>query len=199
MATRPSRREDASPPPHESTSRQLLERARHGDPDALGRLLERCLPQLHRWTHRRLARWVRTAADTTDLVHDAVLGTVRRLSGFEIRGRHALSAYLRAAVQNRIRDEHRRFERRGPSTSASEAMVDRGPSPFDAAVAGEALARYRAALARLSPRDRELIVAHVDLGYSHAQIGCMTGRSPNAARMALQRAVHRLAELMKDV
>ena len=199
MAARSSRREDASPPPHESTSRQLVERARQGDSDALGRLLERCLPRLHRWAHGRLARWVRTAADTSDLVHDAVLGSVRHLSGFEIRGRQALSAYLRAAVQNRIRDEHRRFKRRGPSIGTSEAIADRGPSPFDAAAAGEELARYRAALARLSRRDRELVVAHIDLGYSHAQIGCMTGRSPNAARMALQRAVHRLAGFMKDV
>lgn len=199
MATRSSRAKGAPVRRHESTSRQLLERARHGDSDALARLLERCLPGLRRWAHGRLARWVRTAADTTDIVHDAVLGTVRQLSGFEARGQQALSAYLRAAVQNRIRDEHRRFKRRGLSIPAPETLVDRGPSPFDSAAASEARTRYRTALARLSPGDRQLIVAHVDLGYSHAQIGCMTGRSPNAARMALQRAVHRLADLMRDV
>jgi RNA polymerase sigma-70 factor, ECF subfamily len=199
MATRSSRTESASASRHESTSRQLLERARRGDADALARVLEQCLPRLRRWTHGRLARWVRTAADTTDIVHDAVLGTVRQFSGFEARGRHALSAYLRAAVQNRIRDEHRRFKRRGISVPAPEALVDRGLSPFDSAAASEARTRYLTALARLRPGDRQLIVAHIDLGYSHAQIGCMTGRSPNAARMALQRAVHRLAELMRDV
>jgi RNA polymerase sigma-70 factor (ECF subfamily) len=199
MATRRSRMDGASASRHESTSRELLDRARRGDADALARVMERCLPRLHRWAHRRLARWVRTAADTTDIVHDAVLGTVRQFSGFEPRGRQALSAYLRAAVQNRIRDEHRRFKRRGVPIPAAEALVDRGPSPFESAAASEARTRYRTALARLSLADRRLIVAHVDLGYSHAQIGCMTGRTPNAARMALQRAVHRLAELMRDV
>ena len=58
--------------------------------------------------------------------------------------------------------------------------------------------RYRAALASLNTSDRELIVAHVELEYTHAQIGCMTGRSPNAARMALQRAVGRLAARMAE-
>jgi DNA-directed RNA polymerase specialized sigma24 family protein len=43
-----------------------------------------------------------------------------------------------------------------------------------------------------------LIVAHVELGYSHAQLGCMTGRSSNAARMALRRAIGRLAERMRE-
>jgi DNA-directed RNA polymerase specialized sigma24 family protein len=38
----------------------------------------------------------------------------------------------------------------------------------------------------------------MELDYSHDQLGCMIGRSPNAARMALRRAVGRLAEQMRD-
>ncbi|HLG56575.1 MAG TPA: sigma-70 family RNA polymerase sigma factor [Vicinamibacterales bacterium] len=189
---------DASRRPPAPSSRRLLARAQLGDPDALGELIERYLPQLHRWTHGRLARWVRAGADTTDIVHDAVLGAVRRLPAFAPRGPHALARYLRVAVRNRIRDEHRRFARRGVRVGGLESLVDRRPSPFDRAAAHQEQARYRAALARLSPQDRELIVAHVELDYTHEQLGCMTGRSPNAARMALQRAVHRLAERMRD-
>jgi DNA-directed RNA polymerase specialized sigma24 family protein len=80
----------------------------------------------------------------------------------------------------------------------SERLVDQSPSPLDRALIQEQDARYRAALARLGLRDRELIVAHVELGYTHAQLGCMTGRSRNAARMALERAVRRLAAQMRD-
>jgi DNA-directed RNA polymerase specialized sigma24 family protein len=57
--------------------------------------------------------------------------------------------------------------------------------------------RYRAALDRLGARDRELIVAHVELDYTHEQLGCMIGRSRNAARMALHRAIGRLARQMR--
>jgi RNA polymerase sigma factor (sigma-70 family) len=170
-----------------------------GDADALGHLLGRYLPRLARWAHGRLPRWTRSAADTTDFVHDAILGTLRRLPTLETRSRHALAAYLRAAVRNRIRDEHRRFHRRGKQVDGLDRLADGQPSPFERASTNEEIARYRAALARLRRRDRELIVAHVELGYTHEQLGCMIARSPDAARIALQRAIHRLAHLMRDV
>jgi RNA polymerase sigma-70 factor (ECF subfamily) len=180
------------------TPRHLLARARLGDSTALGQLVSRCLPQLHRWAHGRLRRCARAAADTSDFIQDAVLHTIRRLHTFELRGQDALAAYLRQAVQNRIRDEYRRVARHGTPAALSEALVDPAPSPVDRAITGEMEVRYRTALRRLSPTDRELIVAHVELDYTHDQLGCMTGRSPNAARMALKRAVRRLLEQMHD-
>jgi RNA polymerase sigma-70 factor (ECF subfamily) len=176
----------------------LLAQAHIGDRMALGRLVGRCLPALTRWAHRRLPRWARTASDTTDLIQDAVLQTLRRGRTLDLRSRQALAAYLREAVRNRIRDEHRRFARRGNHDAPSDLLVDNAPSPLDRALTRETDARYRAAPARLSSPDRELIVAHVELDYTHEQLGCMTGRSRNAARMALERAVRRLAELMRD-
>jgi RNA polymerase sigma-70 factor, ECF subfamily len=181
-----------------TSSWRLVDRARIGDRTALGRLIDRCLPALTRWAHRRLPPWVRTAADTADLVQDAVLRTLQQTRTLDVRSRRALAAYLREAVQNRIRDEHRRIGRRGVHETLADTLVDPEPSPLDRALSREQEARYRAALARLSPADRELIVAHVELDYTHAQLGCMTGRSPNAARMALERAVRRLAEQMRD-
>jgi RNA polymerase sigma factor (sigma-70 family) len=181
-----------------TSSQRLLDRARIGDRTAFGRLIGRCLPGLTRWAHRRLPGWARTAADTTDLVQDAVLRTLQQTRTLDLRSRRALAAYLREAVQNRIRDEHRRIARRGVHATLADTLVDRAPSPLDRTLNQEQDARYRAALARLSPRDRELVVAHVELDYTHAQLGCMTGRSRNAARMALERAVRRLAAQMRD-
>lgn len=179
-------------------SGRLLARARLGDASAIGHLLDRCLPELRRWAQGRLPRWARAAADTTDVVHDVLLDTLRRLPTLDFRGRRALAAYLRQAVQNRIRDEHRRFARWGNHGELSEDWVDLAPSPLDRVITDETKRRYRAALARLTPGERELIVGHVELDYSHEQLGCMTGRSRQAARMALRRAVGRLAEQMRD-
>jgi RNA polymerase sigma factor (sigma-70 family) len=181
-----------------TASWRLLDRARTGDRSALGRLIGRCLPALTRWAHRRLPQWARTAADTTDLVQDAALRTLQQSQALDLPSRRALAAYLRKTVQNRIRDEHRRIARRGVHDALSDAVIDRQPSPLDRTLTHEQEARYRAALVQLSPRDRELIVAHVELDYTHAQLGCMTGRSRNAARMALERAVRRLAAQMRD-
>jgi RNA polymerase sigma factor (sigma-70 family) len=182
----------------EPTSWRLLAGARRGDSSAIAELVRRCLSPLHAWAHGRLPRWARAAADTSDLIQDAWLRTLGRLDAFEPQGRHALAAYLREAVRNRIRDEHRRLARSGTSCALPETLAASAASPLDRAIAAETETRYRAALARLTPSDRELIVAHVELDYTHEQLGCMTGRSPNAARMALRRAVGRLAESMRE-
>jgi RNA polymerase sigma factor (sigma-70 family) len=181
-----------------TSSWRLLDRSRSGDRTALGRLVGRCLPALTRWAHRRLPLWARTMADTADLVQDAALRTLQQTSALDLGSRRALAAYLRAAVQNRVRDEHRRIARRGVHETLADTLVDREPSPLERALTREQDARYRAALSQLDARDAELIVAHLELDYTHAQLGCMTGRSPNAARMALERAVRRLAAQMRD-
>src|SRR5262249_21661135 len=151
------------------------------------RLFSHHLPRLHRWAHGRLPQWARSMVDTADLIQDAVLRTLGRLDGFEPRGRHALAAYLREAVRNRIRDEHRRVGRHGVPSRLTDALATNLPSPYDSAVSGAIEARYRAGLAGLTPLEREIVVAHLELDYSHEQLGCMLGRSRDAARMALRR------------
>lgn len=177
---------------------RVLAGAHRSDSSALGRAIERCIPSLRRWTHGRFPRWVRSAADTSDLVQDAIVRTLARLDAFQPQGRRALAAYLRKAVRNRIRDEHRRSACWGMPAALPDTLAARSASPFDTTLRNETERRYRMALARLKQRDRELIVAHIELDYSHEQLGCMIGRSPHAARMALCRAIERLAALMRD-
>ncbi len=178
-----------------SSSVELLGRALRGDRGALDDLIARLLPSLHRWAHGRLPRWARGALDTADLVQDALLRTVRRLSGFEPRRRQALQAYLRQAIQNRIRDELRRVGRQPVPGALDPDLPEAGPSPLDQAVGAQTAERYKRALARLSAEDRELLVARLELGYSYAQVAVATGRpGAEAARKAVQRALVRLGE-----
>ena len=56
-------------------------------------------------------------------------------------------------------------------------------------MASQTEARYRAALARLRPSDRRLVVARVELGYSLEQLAVLTNRARvDTARVALRRA-----------
>jgi RNA polymerase sigma-70 factor (ECF subfamily) len=136
--------------------------------------------------------------DTADLVQDALLNTVRNLSGFEPRRRAALQAYLRRAVQNRIFDELRRVGRgRVPADPLDSGQVDGAPSPLELAAEAETTERYKRALGRLRPEDREAIVARIEMGYSYEQVALVTGRpTSESARKAVQRALVRLAEEM---
>lgn len=178
---------------HQSFHR-LFQRARHGDTSALQVLFAQHVGPLRRWARGRLPRWARTVADTADLVQEALVQTLRRLADFEPQGHSALQAYLRRAVDNRINDEFRRIARRGLASVIDEGHADARPSPLEQAVAQQTEARYRAALTRLRPGDRRLVVARVELGYSLNQLALMTNRPRvDTARVALRRALDRLA------
>ena len=180
------------------SSVDLLERARAGDQAALEGLLARYLPRLQRWASGRLPRWARDLADTQDLVQETLVQTFKRIEGFDNRGDGALQAYLRQAVLNRIRDELRRAGRRPPLSELDTGLQDAGLSPLDAAIGQQAVERYDRALAILRPEERELVVARVEFGFSNGELARAFGKStPNAARMALQRALLRLAAEMK--
>jgi RNA polymerase sigma-70 factor (ECF subfamily) len=175
----------------------LLERVRAGDADALDRLYRRYLPSLRRWAHGRLPRLARALCDTDDLVQDTLMQTLRRLDAFEPRFDGALQAYLRQALVNRVRDQLRRAAVAPAPGTVPEDYPAALASPLEQAIGGELAARYEAALERLRPEERELIVARVEMGDSYQQIAEALGKSsPDAARMAVARALVRLAEEM---
>jgi RNA polymerase sigma-70 factor (ECF subfamily) len=75
------------------------------------------------------------------------------------------------------------------------SLVDPGLSPLEAAVGAQVVERYEAALQRLSEGDRELVIARVEMGLTYAELAAATGKpSAGAARMAVSRALLRLAE-----
>jgi RNA polymerase sigma-70 factor, ECF subfamily len=178
-----------------SSTLSLLARARAGDSDALDDLFARYLPMLSRWARGRLPQWVRDASDTQDLVQDTLLQTFKKIEGFEHRGEGAFQGYLRQAVMNRIRDCLRQAHRRPAREELDEEAPDAGLSPLEMAIGSEALEQYDAALQRLDESDRELLVARVELGLSYSEVAAATGKpTPNAARMAISRALVKLAQ-----
>jgi RNA polymerase sigma factor (sigma-70 family) len=182
-----------------SSTSDLLRRARMGDRDALDALFQRHLAPLRRWARGRLPRWTRDLRDTEDLVQDTLAQTLRHVDDFEPRHEGALRAYLRQAVLNRIRDEVRRVSRVpiGPGLGEAADLADPAASPLDEAIGRESVAKYEAALQRLRAEDRELIIARLEMQQSYAEIAAMCGkRTPDAARMAVARALVKLVEEM---
>jgi RNA polymerase sigma factor (sigma-70 family) len=182
------------------SSLELLERARAGDAAALDRLLTRYLAPLRRWARGRLPRWARDLSDTEDLVQETLFQTLRHIGTFRPEREGALQAYLRQAVMNRIRDELRRVRRRPAREELAEDVASAMTSPLDEAIGAEATDRYEAALASLREEEREAIIARVEFEQSYEKIAALLGKpSPDAARMAVQRALVRLAVEMNHV
>lgn len=172
----------------------LLRKAQAGDDQARDDLLARYLPRLERWASRRLPLSVRTMLDTGDIVQEAIIGALRHLSTLEIRTEKTLEVYLKRAITNRIIDVYRR-PRRNREEAGEELRAD-GPSALDLVIAHETRERYDHALETLSEQDCQIIVMHTELGMDHNDIAEELGKSPDAARMALARALKRLAVAM---
>lgn len=184
-------------PPVDRSSLWLLDRAKQGDGIALSLLYERYLPPLQRWARGRLPRWARAAADTDDLVQEALLGSLRGVEAFDPRHSGAFQAYLRQGILNRLRDEIRRAKRRPQQPIELEDAAAPGPTPIDEAIGREALERYEAALETLRPEEREALLGRLELGLPYPQLAVHLGKpSPDAARMAVSRALVRLAQEM---
>jgi RNA polymerase sigma-70 factor (ECF subfamily) len=185
------------PPLEPEATLDLLERVQHGDNEALEELYVRCLPSLRRWARGRLPLSARSMQDTVDLVQDTLLAALRQLKNFDARHQGALQAYLRQAVMNRIRDLVRQRDRRPLRAEMPEAVVDQAPSPLALAIGAENQALYEQALKRLRPADREAIVNRLELQHSYEELAVLLDkRSPDAARVAVMRAMKRLAEEM---
>lgn len=176
---------------------ELLDRAKHGDDEALDRLLQRCIPPLLRWAHGRLPASTRGMQDTADIVQETILSAMRRLDAFDARHQGALQAYLRQAVMNRIRDLIRQRNRRPVQAELPEHLEDQGTSPLDQAIGAENIARYERALQRLTAPDREAVIGRIELQYSYEELAVALCKPTSAAaRMAVTRAMKRLAEEM---
>jgi RNA polymerase sigma factor (sigma-70 family) len=180
------------------TSIDLLKRVQDGDPSALDALIARYRPRLVRWASGRLPAHARDLAETQDLVQETLIRAIRKIGQIEIRGEGALQAYLRTVLLNTIRTELRRVRRRPVGSELESGVEAADPSPLENAIGTEALDRYEQALATLRDADRELVIAHVEFGFSHQELATAFDKpSANAARMALQRALLQLATEMK--
>jgi RNA polymerase sigma-70 factor (ECF subfamily) len=194
-----SNRETRGDPDHllSDSTLDVLERARDGDTSAVRVLIERTLGPLKRWARGRLPRYARASANTDDVVQDAIIRVLGRLERFEHRTVDGLQAYLRESVRNRIRDEIRKLSRRGIGEKLPDAVPAETYSPLEQVILKERAERYLEALRTLRPEDRLAVIFRLEHRYSFAEIADRLGKSsPDAARMAVNRAVKRLAEAL---
>jgi RNA polymerase sigma factor (sigma-70 family) len=177
----------------------LLDQARKGDAYATDLLFQRIVPALRRWARGRLPANARELCDTEDLVQDTLAGVLRHLAEFEARHQGSLLAYLRLALLNRVRDEVRRTRRRGPAVELPAEWPDGSASPLEQVLGRAEINRYECALQRLREDYREAILWRIECGCSYEELAIALGKpSANAARVAVRRALMRLAKEMSN-
>ena len=175
---------------------ELLSRAQGGDRQAVERIFQRVLPLLFRHAHGRLPAAARGRMDTADVVQDTLAAIIPKLGQFDPAHPERFKAYLKKAARNRVIDEARRVKRQGVAVPAESIQLPSNEmTPAEAVLLREDYERFLRAFRRLPPRERELIAGRLHLGLSYRELAAATGRSSeDAARVALRRALGRLAE-----
>jgi RNA polymerase sigma-70 factor (ECF subfamily) len=200
-------RDDTAP------ANDLLERARQGDREALGRLLEAQRAALHRLAERQLDGRVAVRVDASDIIQQTFLEAHRSFPQFAGRDARDLGAWLQGILDHKVAGairDHTLLQKRSVGREQSlddshgggtplKQTVDAGmSSPSQKAMRGEEARRLTQALTALPEDQREAVrLRHLE-GWALADIAGHLGRTPAATAglikrgmQALRRRLHR--------
>ncbi len=174
----------------ETTDDMLLEAARGGDDEALERLLERHQARVYRFG----MKMCRNPDDAEDVLQDTLLAMARGVRDF--RGASSLSTWLYSIARSFCIKKRRR-SRFAPATESSidcdddreaGALVDPGVSPEEAAARHEVGQALEAAIARLEPKYREVLILRDAEGLTAPEVAEVLGLGVDAVKSRLHRA-----------
>jgi len=188
----------------------LIRRARDGDKDAAGALLERYLPDLLRYVTRQVGAPVNRKESSSDLVQSTCREVLADLPNWEAldETEPAFRAWLYRTAIRKILDR-RKYYTRKKRCAAREVEVSnmdaqltalggRGNTPSENAMAGEEQDRLRSALASLPDDYQEVLRLAYFERLSHGEIGRSLGKTEKAVNSLVGRALARLATIMRS-
>jgi len=166
---------------------RLLQGARAFDPDCLAELYDRHSPELYAYAWRLLG--------DTHLAEDCTAETFARLLAALRAGggpTDHLRAYLYRTAHNWATDHYRR----NPPADLSEQLPAGDPPPEALAVQAQRQRRMRAALLRLTPEQRQVILLRFYQGLDPAETAAALGRPAGAIKSLQHRALAALRRLL---
>jgi RNA polymerase sigma factor (sigma-70 family) len=180
-----------SPDRAEDEDRNLALRAGKGDAAAFGALYDRYVEAVYRYVFYR----VRNDADAEDLVSDVFMRALRAIPRYEPRV--AFLAWLYRIARNAVIDRARRSR---TQISFEDALahpgVDQVVEPDATVLALSDKEAVRAALAKLTPLQQEVIVLRFVEGYSTHEIADLVGKREGTVRGIQFRALEALRALI---
>lgn len=182
-----------------------FEKARNGDAAALEKLIASYLPQLHAFVRVRLGGRVRARESSMDVVQSACREVLADPSRYELRGEDRFRGWLFTTALNKLREKHRFHgrEKRAPEREHDDLDADGllpGASfltPSVDAIGKEAALALDASMQALSEEHREVITMARIAKLPHEVIAELMGRSEEAVRQLLVRALRRLADELR--
>ena len=197
------------------TTQVLISRIQGGDAAARDELCERYLERVYRVVRLRLGARLREKVQSCDIVQNVMLDVVKGAETFECRSEGKFLNWVNRTVENRIRDEADRWQAqkrdmkkeisfeaaRSPqnSTPLDIPGAHDAPTPSLVAIRQEELATLERAMDLLGQQSQEyhdlVIAVHLE-GQTYAEISEELGKSPDAIRMKVNRAIAALTKIL---
>jgi RNA polymerase sigma-70 factor (ECF subfamily) len=192
------------------TTRELLLRWNTGDRTALEQLLEQNLSWIEGHVRRKLGPALRSKMETNDIVQEAMVEFLRHGPRFVVSDPESFRGLVARIIGNTLGHHYewftakrRAMSRERPLPSDSILNLDdsgRVPgTPSQHARREEREAWARLGLELLGHEDREIVLLRIWEGYSFVELGEHLGIGADAARMRLHRAIHRMAEEVRQL
>ncbi len=177
----------------------------------IAEILERHLPSLRAFIRVRTNARIRALESSSDLVQ-SVCRELLEQDGFHYQGEAQLRGWLYTAALRKIvqRDRHYHYQKRdvdrlvpaqGHGEDGNRDLFDcyaTVSTPSACASAQEQLAAIEAAFEELTEDQREVLSLARIAGLGHAEIAERTGRTEEASRQLLRRALIRLSIVLDE-
>lgn len=190
-----------------------MERASKGDVDAVALLLERYLPGLRAWLRLRAGRLLLGKESSSDLAQSVCREILEHVDRYQYRGEAQFKQWLYTTALRKIANRYEHYgadkrdaRREVPLAGAGEPEGAVDPellaacrslvTPSRQATAREELELIERAFELLTEERREVILLSRFVGMTAREIGEQMGRSEEAVRQLLHRALAELAELV---
>jgi RNA polymerase sigma-70 factor (ECF subfamily) len=194
---------------------ELLARVGRGDQAARGQLLARHRERLRRMIAVRLDRRLAARIDPSDVVQEALAAADQKLSTYLRQRPVPFYPWLRQLAWERLIELHRqhiyaqkrsvtREEAQDPALpdesvlELADRLLARGSSPSAQLLRAEQRALVQAALRRLAPHDREVLVLRHLEQLSTAEMADVLGISEGAVKTRHLRALQRFRDLVGE-
>jgi len=192
-------------------SRDLFERAKAGDREALDELFGFYWPKVLKAVRRGMGEGLRRFVDSYDEVQGTLEEAFRLFPAFEWRGAGSFKYWLYTLARNRLKKDAKFYsakKRGGGKLPRSLHPAGSGARRIDPAdsMTGSRLAQMKErkirvlrALEKMEPEKREILELREYLGLTHLEIAEALGLEPDAARMRVVRAREALVKAIMEV
>ncbi len=184
--------------PPGSPTDDLVRDAVAGRPEAVDALYARVAPRVLTYVRMRMGQSLRARMDSRDILQATLLKSFERFGEFQGSGKPALMAWLARIAEREILDRadyHQRARRsaeREAPLSGEDVLEARVTSVLSSMIRYERAERLEEAMEGLSDAHREIILLRKFHELSFREIAGRLGKSEDACRMLLARALSAL-------